>query len=139
FKDRTFYRNLDYNPQIILDGYSDLKAGKLKPEISYVDEAVMKGKDTVFGGDVFVLGSSQPKMYEPIFGYRLENFPRKSLVAGKVMQVNADGFLNLKNPAGYVFPKENGIEPGDHFKAAEAEKAERFRKYQKFPFKFSSV
>jgi hypothetical protein len=54
------------------------------------------------------------------------------------MQVNADGFLNIKNPAGYVFPKENGIEPGDHFKATETEKAERFRRYREFPFKISS-
>ncbi len=139
FKDRTFYRNRDYNPKIILEAYDDLKSGKLKPEIAYIDEAVMKGKDTVILGDVMALGSSQLKPYEPIFGYRLENFPKKSLVAGKVMQVNADGFLNLKNPAGYVFPKENNIEPGDHFKAAEAEKAERFRKYKAFPFKFSSA
>ena len=139
FKDRTFYRNLGYNPKIILEAYGDLKAGKLKPEITYVDEAVMKGADTVRGGDVLVLGSSQPKPYEPIFGYRLENFPKKSLVPGRLMQVNADGFLNIKNPAGYVFPKENGIEPGDHFKATETEKAERFRRYKEFPFKISAA
>jgi hypothetical protein len=138
FKDRTFYRNLDYNPNIILDAYNDLQAGKLKPEITYIDEAIMKGTDTVRGGDVIALGSSQLKPYEPIFGYRWENYPKKSLVAGKAMQVNADGFLNLKNPAGYVFPKENNIEPGDHFKVTEAEKAERFRKYREFPFKFSA-
>lgn len=137
FKDRTYYRNLDYNPNIILDAYKDLKAGRLKPEISYIDEAVMKGPDTVRGGDVIALNSSQLKPYEPIFGYRWENYPKKSLTAGKAMQVNPDGNLNLKNPAGYVFPKENGIEPGDHFKASEAEKADRFRRYQKFPFKFS--
>jgi hypothetical protein len=139
FKDRTFYRNLDYKPDIILDAYKDLQAGKLKPEIAYIDEAIMKGTDTVRGGDVIALGSSQLKPYEPIFGYRWENYPKKTLVAGKAMQINPDGNLNLKNPAGYVFPKENGIEPGDHFKATEAEKAERFRKYQKFPFKFSSA
>ncbi|HKC36898.1 MAG TPA: hypothetical protein VKB95_12580 [Chitinophagaceae bacterium] len=138
FKDRAFYRNLDYKPDIILDAYKDLKAGKLKPEIAYIDEAIMKGTDTVRGGDVIALGSSQLKPYEPIFGYRWENYPKKTLVAGKAMQVNQDGFLNLKNPAGYVFPKENGIEPGDHFKAGEAEKADRFRRYLKFPFKFSA-
>jgi hypothetical protein len=138
FKDRTFYRNLDYNPNIILDAYNDLKAGKLKPEITYVDEAIMKGTDTVRGGDVIALGSSQLKPYEPIFGYRWENYPKKSLVAGKIMQVNPDGLLNMKNPAGYVFPKENNIEPGDHFRADEAEKADRFRRYLKFPFKFSA-
>jgi hypothetical protein len=85
------------------------------------------------------LGSSQPRPYEPIFGYRLESFPKKSLVPGKLMQVNPDGFLNIKNPAGYVFPKENGIEPGDHFRADEAEKADRFRRYRDFPFKISSA
>lgn len=137
FKDRTFYRNVDYDPSAILDGWKDLQAGKLKPEITYVDEAILKGPDTVFGGAVMTLGSSQPRPYEPIFGYKLENFPKKSLVAGKLMQVNADGFLNIKNPAGYVFPKENGITPGDHFRADEAEKADRFRRYLKFSFKFS--
>ena len=137
FKDRTAY-TLDYNPKIILEAYDDLNAGKLKPEIAWIDEAVMKVDYKVISNDVMALGSSQLKPYEPIFGYHIENFPKKSLVSGSVMQVNADGFLNLKNPAGYVFPDENNIKPGDHFRADEAEKAERFRRYREFPFKFSA-
>ena len=137
-KDRTFYRSQRFNPKFVLDAYHDLKAGKLSPEIKYIDESVIKGNDTLVGGDVLALGSSQLRPYEPIFGYRLENFPMKSLVTGEVMQVNADGYLNLKNPSSYVFPKENNCEPGDHFKSSETDKAENFRRYRKYPFEFSA-
>jgi len=137
-KDRTFYHSQHFNPKIVLEAYHDLKAGKLNPEIKYIDEVVFKEKDTIVGGDVLAVGSSQLKPYEPIFGYRLENFPVKSLVAGEAMQVNTDGFLNLKNPSSYVFPKENNVTPGDHFKSTESDKAEKFRKYKEFPFEFSA-
>lgn len=137
-KDQSFYRSQHFSPKPVLEAYHDLKAGKLKPEVKYIDEVVFKLQDTITGGDVLAVGSSQLRPYEPIFGYRLENFPVKTLVAGEAMQVNADGNLNLKNPASYVFPKENNCSPGDHFKASEADKAEKFRTYQKFPFEFSS-
>jgi hypothetical protein len=80
-----------------------LKAGKLKPEITYIDEAIMKGADTVRGGDVLVLGSSQPKPYEPIFGYRLENFPKKSLVPGTIDAGECRWFSEHKKPGRLCF------------------------------------
>jgi hypothetical protein len=138
-KDHSFYRSQHFSPKPVLEAYHDLKAGKLKPEVKYIDEVVFKGQDTIAGGDVLAVGSSQLRPYEPIFGYRLENFPVKSLVAGEAMQVNNDGYLNLKNPASYVFPKENNCEPGDHFKATESDKAEKFRTYKKFPFQISGT
>ena len=134
FRDRTFYHNQSYSPKIILEADRSLKSGKLKPLVEYVDESVLKDNDTIFGGDVLALGSSQLRPYEPVFGYRLENFPKKTLVSGKLMQVNADGRLNIKNPASYVFPQENNCNPGDHFTVEETEKAEKFRHYRKFPF-----
>ena len=42
--------------------------------------------------------------------------------------------LNIKNPACYVFPAENGCAPGDHFPLAARAEAEKFLNYQPFDF-----
>jgi hypothetical protein len=49
-----------------------------------------------------------------------------------------DGTLNLKNPACYQFPRENGCAPGDHFRITQREEAARFLRYESFSFRRSS-
>jgi len=78
-------------------------------------------------------GYSQLFCYDPIFGYRLENFPKKGLEPGRILKEN-DGYLNLKNPACYIFPNENNCMPGDHFTIDQKEEAIAFANYKPFVF-----
>jgi hypothetical protein len=90
--------------------------------------------ETTLGlNDTFIAGVSQVFCYNPIFGYRLEKFSADGLLPGDVLQ-SRDGFLNLKNPACYVFPRENGCRPGDRFRADQLEQARKFVAYRPFEF-----
>jgi hypothetical protein len=66
-------------------------------------------------------------------GYGLESFPVKSLHAGSATS-RANGVLNVKNPACYLFPAENHCEPGDQFAIADREDAFRFLAYKPYDF-----
>jgi hypothetical protein len=79
-------------------------------------------------------GASQLLCYEPLFGYRLEKFPIKTLRPGSVFAGQA-GHLNLKNPVCYVYPLENACTPGDHFSIEQLEIAEAFVAYKPIPFR----
>jgi hypothetical protein len=83
--------------------------------------------------EVFVTGASQMGCYESMFGFRLENFPVGDLAPGPIAR-DARGNFNLKNPACYVFPEENGCAPGDHFRADQGTAVDRFAARRPFPF-----
>ena len=50
-----------------------------------------------------------------------------------------DGHFNIKNPACYVYPKENDCSPGDHFREDQLEAMENFVSYRPFVFKISTA
>lgn len=58
-------------------------------------------------------GASNLNLYEPIFGYKLENF-HPEVTLGSVWN-EKDGYLNMTNPVGYVFPNENNTRPFQRF------------------------
>lgn len=135
---RLYYRDQPYNPGFLLAGYQRLAAGAVQAHrISFVGIKAATGNEGLYGSvdrnDVLVEGVSQAACYNPAFGYRLEKFPQGRLVLGDVMD-EADGYLNIKNPACYVFPEENGCEPGDHFRVDQRAAAEAFVSYRPFPF-----
>ncbi|MBI5792166.1 MAG: hypothetical protein HZA63_11885 [Rhodocyclales bacterium] len=98
-----------------------------------------KFKTELRGNDTFVAGMSQVYCYNPVFGYRLEKFSSAGLSVGNALQVQGDGYLNLKNPACYVFPAENGCRPGDRFRADQIDAATAFAAYRPWPFAISTV
>ncbi len=133
----TAYYEADYyNPDQILQSFEDHRAGGLAPQVKrvvmFADE---EGKHVVVKGDndVLTTQSSQLYCYEPIFGYNLEQFPRKELQPGPI-SIETGGVLNLKNPACYVYPEENSCRPGDHFTAAQKDDMENFAAYRPYPF-----
>jgi hypothetical protein len=83
--------------------------------------------------DLLVHGWSQIACYQPIFGYRLENFPLRPLRPGPIYG-GGTPTLNLKNPACYLFPQENQCAPGDHFSVNDTARVELFRHYQPYDF-----
>lgn len=135
----SYYINRAYNPKHITAAYNI--AGKVghPPPIEGVAAVVTAGVPVRATGrnDFLAIGKSSFLCYEPVFGYTLETFPFKTLHLGPVSDV-VDGVLNLKNPACFVFPAENGCSPGDHFKADEKEKASIFTAYRDFDFKMST-
>ena len=135
---RLYYRDQPYDPSFLLAGYQRLAGGAAQQHrIGFVGVRTDPAASGIYGdvgrNDVIVDGVSQAACYNPVFGYRLEKFPRGRLVLGDVMW-ESDGYLNIKNPACYVFPEENGCEPGDHFRVDQREAAEAFVSYRPFPF-----
>ena len=124
--DRGYYEKQPFKPGRLLTAYAALKRGV--PPIKRVEQAP---------NDALATGVSPFPCYEPVFGYRLESLPIKTLHPGAVLDT-AGGVLNLKNPACYVFGEANGCAPGDHFTAANAASGEAFAAYRPFDFKFST-
>jgi hypothetical protein len=83
--------------------------------------------------DALIRGHSQLLCYQPIFGYRLERFPIKSLRPGPALG-QIDHTLNIKDPSCYVFPDENQCHPGDQFDVLVRDRAEAFLDYRPYPF-----
>jgi hypothetical protein len=139
--DRSFYSTQNYNPRPILDAFQKSKAINFSPQISKIDAYVNQAGQVVLTGnrnDLIVDGVSQLACYNPAFGYQLEFFPFKTLTFGDTLSRQGE-FLNIKNPACYVYPKENSCAPGDHFRADQLEDAKRFTSYKSFNFKKSRL
>lgn len=141
FIDRDFYQEQKYDPQEIIDSYFRVKNGLWRPEIKdigvYFDR---KGrmKMPMSRNNMLIHGASQLFCYEPMFGYRLEAFPVKTLHPGPVLEEN-NGVLNIKNPACYVWPQANDCEPGDHFTKEQEKAAKAFVNYRPFPFQMPTA
>jgi hypothetical protein len=134
---RTYYHAQPYDPSQILQAYHRVHQHAWTPTISHM--AVFTDDNgheitRLDRNDVLAQGYSQILCYEPLFGYRLEAFPRQTLSPDAAMDVK-NGRFNLKNPACYVYPTANGCAPGDHFTVAERAAAHAFITYQPFPFR----
>lgn len=103
-----------------------------------VDYQTARDGETEFysPNDFATKGWSTIDCYAPIFGYRQEYLPRGALHPGPALEAS-DGVLNVKNPACYVFPEENGCAPGDPFRVEERADAEAFLAWRPFPFAIS--
>jgi len=133
--DRTYYDNQQYIPKGIDVAYQQIKKTGKIPQIRYIgdiENSSLYFSDAQLGAD-FTFGLSRLKCYEPMFGYRLEKFPIKTLHPGRITDVTGDE-LNLKNPSCYVFPKANDCSPGDQFRISQKDEANRFANYKSFSF-----
>jgi hypothetical protein len=134
---RTYYHAQPYDPAQILQAYQRVQQGHWTPAIGHMAVFMDDHGQEITRldrNDVLAQGYSQILCYEPLFGYRLEAFPRQTLSPDPAMAVN-NGRLNLKNPACYVYPAANGCAPGDHFTVAERAAAHAFLTYQPFAFR----
>ncbi len=69
---------------------------------------------------------SNLRPYEPIFGYYLENF-HPEIKVGSIWEVS-DGYYNMTNPTGYVFPEINGNRAFERIRVEDTEKLVNFSK-----------
>lgn len=72
-------------------------------------------------------GISNLNLYDPIFGYTLENF-HPEIEAGPI-QKQTDGYFNMTNPSGYVFPHENNTRPFERIKLDDQANLVKFTYY----------
>ncbi len=135
---RRYYFEQGYQPDALLAAYDRLATGgaahhRIKAIGLTTAPDVGEGLAGLSGNDVMLAGISQARCYNPTFGYRLENLPPAKLGLGEVL-AERDGLLNIRNPACFVFPVENGCQPGDQFRADQRAEAEAFVSYAPFPF-----
>jgi hypothetical protein len=139
-QDRGFYHRQAYDPNPVVESYRATEAGTTTPRIQKIGVTLdMNGSIMLTGNrnDSLIYGESQIACYNPVYGYRLEHFPMGRLHPGEIFE-EQDGYLNLKNPACYLFPEENPCRPGDHFLAGQMDEARRFAAYKPFRFEFSA-
>jgi len=133
--DRTFYHEQEYDPSEILQAYQRVSNHEWTPRITHISVCADKsGKILFYQNDTMAHGYSQLFCYDAIFGYRLENFPKKNLRPGHILE-EKDGYFNIKNPVCYIFPDENDCMPGDHFTIHQKKEVIAFANYQPFSFK----
>lgn len=138
---RDYYLQQDYDARPVLLMDALVRTGKIEPHISEIGNKAKLNignfEKELESNDTFLAGVSKVFCYNPIFGYRLEKFSAEGLMTGSVFQ-EKDGYLNLKNPACYVFPKENDCKPGDRFRVEQIEAVKSFVEYRPFAFNIST-
>ncbi len=127
--DREYYRAQPYSPERVRLAYTEVHRGRQIPPIVSIG-------DRRYGNDALALGVSPIGCYLAIFGYRLELFPLQALHAGPAL-ADHGGQLNVKNPACYWLPAENGCRPGDHFTSEQRRTAAEFLVYGPTEFQWS--
>jgi hypothetical protein len=78
--------------------------------------------------DALLLHQSNLQPYEPIFGYQLDSF-HPEIVPGSIWDIS-DGYYNMTNPSGYVFPELNGTRPFERIPVSEKDKLEAFASHK---------
>jgi len=129
-----------YNPASAELAWERLQEGET-PRLSGVAQVgppLRPGGAPLMRNDLVFAGLSQATCYNPVFGYRLEHLPTGPLHMGPALSDNGKIF-NIKNPACYVWPKENRCQPGDHFRVNQREQAEAFVSYHPWQFAISST
>ena len=139
--DRKFYASQAYNPSPVAEAFARARALNFAPSIRHIGVLVNSEGRMVMSGnrnDLLTQSASQMICYNPIFGYGLEFFPRGQLHPGDPLE-ERDGHLNVKNPACYLYPEENGCTPGAHFSVGQRADAVSFLSYHSFSFSRSKV
>jgi hypothetical protein len=95
--------------------HKDIHNGRILPVTDIEDIDVWRG---------FAEDASSIKPYEPIFGYKLEEF-NPEIHLGSVFE-QENGYFNMTNPAGFVFPEINHTHPFERMKLDEHDKLEIF-------------
>jgi hypothetical protein len=120
---RAHYDNQPYDPARIVAADQALRYHAQLPAITAIETQ---------DNDGLAFGASAYPCYEPLFGFHLERFP-EGLRAGALFSSAPNGAY-LRNPACYIYGKENGCTAGDLFTAAQWREEEAFAAYKSFDF-----
>ena len=150
--DKKYYHNQFYNPNNmtqfskVINDYdnSNYSIKKISTYVNKNNKIIRKQRN-----DHFINEASSYFCYQPIFGYSLEKFPKNDLTFNKKTNISNDislltgdidfnkngGKFNFLNPSCFLFPDENGCQPGDLFGKDQENNLFNFLKYKKINFK----
>jgi hypothetical protein len=126
-----------YSPARIDAAWAAAKGGEPYAIAALVDDPAIPGdrgrNDAMLDGNSFI------RCYNPAYGYRLETLPIGRMHPGSVWE-ERDGFLNLKNPACLIWPKENACAAvGEEYRVSQRAAAEAFVRHAPIPFEVSAL
>jgi hypothetical protein len=125
FTIKTDLQNRSYDVSESQEIYSLIRSG---------DNLTITGiVSNVENTDALLLHQSNLQPYEPIFGYQLESF-HPEIVPGSIWDIS-DGYYNMTNPSGYVFPELNGTRPFERIKVGDEENMTLFLNHHKTNWK----
>ncbi|HLY44748.1 MAG TPA: hypothetical protein VKQ73_04160 [Stellaceae bacterium] len=123
--DTTHYRQQPYDPSPILAADRALRRTGLPPPVT----AIAAGR-AFPDNDLLAAGASAFPCYEPLFGYKLQTFPW-GLRLGPLSLPDR----HLRNPACYIYGRDNSCSPGDGFAADAAAAETAFAAYRPFAYR----
>ena len=129
--------DVSYDPSALIAKYHDVREGGAVPTVTEVVENP-NAKTFVGVDDAFLAGGTSQICYQALFGYKLQKYPIGKLHEGSVF-AESGGFLNMKNPACYLFPDENNCKPGDHFRVEQSDELAAFVTNQGFEWQAPAV
>jgi hypothetical protein len=117
-----------YDPAPVRAAVDRLRTTGLPPAITAIGGTGVLGQRN----DALVIGQSSALCYEPLFGYQLQSFPT-GLTIGPLVAEGPTA-RHLRNPACYIYGRDNGCSPGDTFTPAERQDEAAFAAYRPFAF-----
>jgi hypothetical protein len=126
--DRSYYDRQAYVPDAILAADRMLRTDGAVPAVSRIGAEAMAQRN-----DGLTVGATSYPCYEPLFGYEMEAFPSR-LQAGLLQRDPATPQQHLRNPACYLYGRENGCAPGDAFGPEHSRDEALFATYRSFDY-----
>ena len=120
---RKAYAEQPYNPRGIVDAWKRHSLPPIREVVipPLVDRQIKLESDR---DDEFLKGHSQLFTYEPLFGYRLEWFPKGPVRPGEAT------IGNFHHPLAFLYPQAAGRSPGEPFRAGEEAQLEALLNYR---------
>jgi hypothetical protein len=100
--------------------YQEIRAGK-SFEVTAI--GTPDGKNT----GALLYRTSNLNLYEPVFGFKLEYF-HPQVKSGSIWNIS-NGYYNMTDPTGYIYPDLNNNKPFDRFRIEDKEALELFAKH----------
>jgi hypothetical protein len=100
--------------------YEDIVTGK---SFEITEIGTPEGRNT----GALLYRTSNLNLYEPVFGFNLENF-HPQVENGSIWKIS-DGYYNMTDPTGFVYPELNNNKPFDRFRVEDKQILELFAKH----------
>ncbi len=127
-KDKSFYLHQPYSTNLITTYYDSFMKDKIQPRLSSISSN---------GNHAFL--SNESTNAKSLYDSFKENAPIMNELIPETVFLKTKNYLNMRNPACYVYPKANNCKPGDNFLVSQKDELEKFISYKSYDFKMSFV
>ena len=125
-KDKSLYSHQPYSANLITAYYDSFMKDKIQPKLSSISS---KGNQAF----LFNESTNAKSLYDPFKNHA----PAMNELVPESVFLKTKGYLNMRNPACYVYPKANNCKPGDNFLVSQRDELEKFISYKPYDFKMS--